>query len=415
MTRSETTSPLLDSPLAWRMVGVAFAASFVAFGIVYSFGVFLKPVMADLGSSSSATSTWYAMGSIGFYFLGPFTGAFSDRYGPRAVTLAGAVVMGLGLAATAFISDVWTGCVTYGLGVGIGAACAHIPTFANLGGWFERSRTQALGIAIAGTGCGMLVLPPLAAWLIEIFGWRTAIGYLGAGSAGILGLCALLVRPAPGFQSSTVSEPLGPVLRSAPFLWMYASWALATMALFVPLVFLPAFAIQNGADPVAASWLISVLGGASIAGRIGIGYVDKAVGVVPGFKIAVLAMAASYLLWLAVSSFHWYVIFAALLGLAYGVRIALVAPVVIELFGATRLGAMLGVFFTASGIAGLLGPYVAGAIFDQTGSQEAAILAAVCMGFLGLLAILPLKRGPVTHSATPPEAMVRVPARQPSE
>ena len=95
---------------------------------------------------------------------------------------------------------------------------------------------------------------------------------------------------------------------------------------------------------------------------------------------------------------------AALLGVAYGVRIALVAPVVIELFGAKGLGAVLGVFFTASGIAGLLGPMVAGAIFDHTGSYAAAIIAAASMGFLGFLAILPLKRSSGVLPASAPKA-----------
>lgn len=364
------------------------------FGVIYSFGVFLKPVMADLGASSSATSAWYAISSIGFYFLGPFTGAIGDRYGPRAVTMAGALAMGAGLVATAFIDSVWAGYVTYGLGVGLGAACAHIPTFANVGGWFNRQRTRALGIAVAGTGCGMLIVPPLAAWLIEAAGWRWAIGSLGAASGIVLALCALLVRPGPGFSSSASSEPLVPVLRSAAFVWLYTSWVLATMALFVPLVFLPAFAVQKGADPIAASWLISVLGGTSIAGRIGIGYIGDKIGVVPLFKLAVLGMASSYLLWLASPTFGWLVVFSAILGLAYGIRIALVAPVMIEMFGAKGLGALLGVFFTASGVAGLLGPMAAGAVLDRTGSGTAAIMSAVAMGILGLIAILPLNSSP---------------------
>jgi MFS family permease len=65
-----------------------------------------------------------------------------------------------GLAATAFADSIWVAYLTYGLGVGVGAACAYIPTFAILGGWFDRWRTRALGIAAAGTGCGMLVVPP---------------------------------------------------------------------------------------------------------------------------------------------------------------------------------------------------------------------------------------------------------------
>lgn len=387
---SVPASHVVDSPIAWRMSGIAFVAGFIVFGVVYSFGVFLEPLMADLGTSRSATSALYAISSSAFYFLGPLTGSIGDRVGPRRVTAVGAVVMGVGLAATALVADLWTAYLTYGLGVGIGAACAYIPTFAILGAWFDRFRTRALSIAAAGTGCGMLVLPPLAAVLIERMGWRGAFVAMAALSAGLLGGCAAFVLPPPSRPAPEASG-LGSTLRSREFSCMYVSWVLATMALFVPLVFLPAFATRHGADPVAASWLISIVGGASIVGRLGIGYVTTPSSTMRLYKTAVLAMALSYVMWLMSPAFAWLSCFAAVLGLAYGVRIALVAPVLIELFGVSRLGALLGSFFTATGIAGLLGPVLASLAVDVTASQQGAIVAAVVMGGLGFLFILPLK------------------------
>ena len=316
----------VDSPLAWRMAAVAFAVGFVVFGVVYSFGVFLEPIMADLGSNRSATSALYAIASSAFYFLGPATGSVGDRLGPRAITGFGALAMGGGLAATAFVTDIGIAYLTYGLGVGIGAACAYIPTFAVVGSWFERWRTRALSIAATGTGLGMLALPPLCAAIIEHYGWRAAALVLAGISGAVLVVSAVLVRPAPLRPSPPTSEPLGATLRSRAFVQIYTSWVFGTIALFVPLVFLPAFAVARGADPVAASWLISIIGGCSVLGRLGIGYAAAGRTLLL-YKGSILAMAASYVVWLLIPTYGWLVVFAAVLGIAYGVRIALVAPV----------------------------------------------------------------------------------------
>ena len=371
------------------MAAVAFAVGFIVFGVVYSFGVFLEPIMADLKSSRSATSALYAIASSGFYFLGPATGWVGDRLGPRAITGFGALAMGGGLAATAFVTDIRTAYLTYGLGVGLGAACAYIPTFAVVGGWFERWRTRALSIAATGTGVGMLALPPLCATIIERFGWRAAALSLAAISGAVLLVSAVLVRPAPTGSNPSTSGDLGATLRSRSFALIYTSWVFGTIALFVPLVFLPAFAVARGADPLAASWLISIIGGASVLGRLGIGYAGAGWTLLL-YKASILAMAASYVVWLLLPSYGWLVVFAAVLGVAYGVRIALVAPVLIEVFGARRLGSLLGTFFTATGIAGLAAPTAANLAVDSWGSDTAGIAVAITLGALAFALVLPL-------------------------
>jgi MFS family permease len=404
---SPVALPSVDSATAWRMLAAAFVVGFVVFGIVYSFGVFLSPIMADLGATRAATSSYYAISSLAFYMLGPVTGRAGDRFGPRTLAMIGSLALGGGLVATAFVNDVRVGLLTYGVGVGLGAACAYIPTFAILGGWFDRHRTTALGIAVAGTGCGMLVVPPLAAVLIEQIGWRNAMIVLGLGSAVLLGAAALTVAPPPASSDTRVSASLSSVVRSGTFRTLYVSWVLGTMALFVPLVYLPAFAVEQGVDPISASWLISIVGGASIVGRLGIGYLQSFASIVQLYKAAVLAMAASYVMWFALPGFWWTVVFAAVLGLAYGLRIALVAPVLIAFFGLKDLGAILGAFFTATGIAGLLGPLFAGLAVDATGGQGLAILLAVTTGALSFLVVVPLADPPPAPSAARTESKTR--------
>ncbi|HEX6611247.1 MAG TPA: MFS transporter, partial [Hyphomicrobiaceae bacterium] len=84
-------------------------------------------------------------------------------------------------------------------------------------------------------------------------------------------------------------------------------------------------------------------------------------------------------------------VFSIVLGFAYGVRISLVPAVLIDIFGRQNLGFILGVFFTASGLASVLGPILAGVIFDATGSYQWCIALALGMGVLGTIAIAPLR------------------------
>ena len=281
--------PMVPRPGAWSWRCLRFA-SFVAFGIVYSFGVFLPPVMADLGSMPVVSKPprgmrWAASSGIS---PGPSPDIVGDRFGPRFMAGAGAVAMGAGLALTACIEQLWVGYLIYGLGVGMGAACAYVPTLANLGGWFVKKRNTAFSIAAAGTGCGMLIVPPLSAKLIEMAGWQFANVVLGAGSFLLLAASALMLAPPPLAQQAPSGRPLRPVLCSFEFVMMYLSWVLATTALFVPFVFLPQFAVSQGADPVAASALISVLGAASVLGRLCAGMLGKWINNLTLFKGAVL-------------------------------------------------------------------------------------------------------------------------------
>ncbi len=391
MTDDHAAPDAPDSLTGWLAALSAFIAGFAAFGVMYSFGVFFTPMAAEFGASRTSTSAFFAITSVLFYVFGSITGRLSDRVGPRRIVSAGAVIMGTGLVLTATATQMWIGYLTYGLGVGIGASCAYVPTLSIVGGWFNRHRTTALGLAAAGTGCGTLLMPPVAAVLIEAHGWRAAYAVLGAGAFMLLLLCAWLARPPPLAPEGPATK-LRCVVRSRSFALLYISWVLATTGLTASMVFLAPFAEATGISPIAASVLVSIIGGASILGRAGIGVINQKMGSVRLYKSSVLVMAASYLLWLPFTGYGWLVAFAATLGLGYGVRIALTPVILIEFFGLGNRGAVLGVFLTASSISAVCGPLLAGWIIDQTGSYQWGVAFALVMGVLGFIAILPLRR-----------------------
>jgi MFS family permease len=385
---SETWRP--DSRQAWVMVLVAFVVGFVVFGTLYSFGAFFGPIAAEFNASRSATSAFFSITGLIFYLAGSFSGHLGDRFGPAIMAGLGAGVMGGGLILTGLIGQMWQGYVTYGVGVGVGAACAYTPTLAILGGWFARQRNAAFGTAAAGSGCGMLIVPPSSAALIEWCGWRDTSMIIGASCAGLLTLAAVLVRPPP-MVALGPHRPVGDIVRSFEFLMLYASWVLATTALFVPLVFLPSYASARGASPFAGSALLATLGGVSILGRLGIGVLGRQIGTTKLFKASVLLMAVSYLLWLTAPSYPWLVAFSAALGLGYGFRMSLMPAVLIELFGVQHLGAVLGIFFTASGLSAILGPPLAGFVVDMTGNYQWSIVFALVAGTAGFVLVVPLR------------------------
>src|SRR5207302_4588365 len=116
--------------------------------------------------------------------------------------------------------------------------------------------------------------------------------------AVILFGCAMMVRPPPISGRADVSRrPLRHLFRRREFLLLYLSWGLATMALFVPFVFLPAFARDHGASEAAAAALVSLIGGTSIVGRLVLGPIGDRLGVLRLFKTTVLMMAMSYAIW----------------------------------------------------------------------------------------------------------------------
>jgi MFS family permease len=349
-------------------------------------------MMSEFNVSRTSVSALFSVSGLLFYLAGPIAGHLGDRFGPRPMVALGALLLAASLGSTALISGIWEGYLAYSIGTAAGLACAYTPSLAIVGGWFVRRRNVALGIAATGTGCGTLVLPPLAAALITAYGWRPACIIL-AGICGLMLLiAAALVSPPP--LGGRATHRLGKSVRSAPFLLLYVSWVMATTGLYVAFLFLPVFARQHGAEPVAAASLVSVIGGVSIAGRMGMGALGRWISTLRLYQISVFAMAGSYLLWLSAASYAGLVVFAVIFGLGYGVRIALTPVVLIEFFGLAKLGSLLGMFFTASGIAAFVGPLLASAIVDATGGFAAGIVFSFVLSCAGFAVLLPL-RNPV--------------------
>ena len=383
----------VDSQRAWLVVVGTFFSSFVTLGTAYSFGAFFTEMSAEFDSNRAATSVIFGLTTFAFFWLSLITGRLADRYGPRVVLLCGAAFMCAGLLATSQVQSLVLGYVTYGVGVGVAAAAGYIPMVAAVGGWFERHRATAVGIAVAGIGAGTLVISPTSAALIDRFGWRdTFVVYAIAGPA-VLIVCALLVDRPPG-QIADQPSRAREALASPVFRRLQLSAQCSGLALFVPFVFVGQYAEERGVGSVAAAVLVGLLGGASVLARIGFGSAVRRFGSVRLYRTSFGLLGASFLVWLvAGSSYVVLVAFVVVLGIGYGGFVALSTIVAAERFGVVGLGTILGLFYTTQGLGGLVGPPVAGAVIDAADAYWPVILACVVLeaGALLLIRDLPVR------------------------
>ena len=181
----------------WFVVAAAFAVTFVGFGCAYTFSAFLESLQREFGASRGSVSLVFSFAGFLYFGLGIVSGPLADRFGSRRLAVAGMIMIGLGLAAASVARSLAEVYAAYGLGVGLGVGCAYVPAVGAVQRWFVRRRGFASGLAVSGIGVGTLVMPPLAALLIEILGWRGAYLALAALAATVGGGLALLLENDP--------------------------------------------------------------------------------------------------------------------------------------------------------------------------------------------------------------------------
>lgn len=396
-----TAPPGLDSARAWGVTAASFIAMLTTFGVAYSFGAFLVPMSTDLGSGRATTSAVFSLTTLILFGFGALSGATVDRVGPRPVLLFGAVFFGDGLVITARADSLWQAFLGHAVGVGLGVACSYVPLVAVVGGWFERRRTLAVGVAVSGIGLGTLLVAPLSAALISSLGWRDAYLVLAAVGTAVLLVCAVFVLPVPVHPDALPIPALLPRLRSARYVWLYVGQLLLSVMLFVPFVHLPAYASSHGTGDVAAAALVGLIGAASVLGRLALGSVAQRVGVLRTYQGCFVLMAVSFALWLGSPGYPRLALFAVLLGVGYGGFVALGPPLVAELFGVRGLGGLLGVLYTSAALGSAFGPPLAGAIIQSTGSYLVVIIGSLVVGALAAAAVLAVRdpQAPVSASS----------------
>ena len=383
---------------------------FTIIGLMFSVGLFFKVFEQEFGWSRTLLS---ACTSLAFFMMGVLAivgGRLSDRYGPRIVLTVTGVLYGLGYGLISQVSAPWHLVAIFVLFIGLGMSTHDVVTLSTIARWFARRRGMMTAIVKIGTALGQVALPPLAAVLIVVFDWRTAVLVLGGAAALILLIAASLMRlpdrpteprtaaqdDTPGTTDTVQEAPTGVTFAQAKGTRTF--WTLCAMQfLFFPtLMTVPLHIVVHGTDlgltAEVAALLLSVSGATSILGRLAIGMLSDRIGGRNGYLVCFAILTFSLLALLMTASPYGLFAIIAVYGFAHGGLFTIVSPTVADYFGLRAHGAIFGMVLFFGTIGGSVGPILAGWTFDQTGGYGLAFgtLAGMCV--LGLLLTLTLPR-----------------------
>ncbi len=385
------------------VVAAGLIASVLIVGPFVSFGIFFKPLSSEFGWMRATTSVAMSVAALVMGFSGIAAGRLTDKYGPRVVLIASGLFMGLGNLLMSQVSALWQLYLFYGILVGAGMTGADIPIVATVVRWFVRRRGMMTGITKVGAGVGIMVVPLLANWLISSYGWRSAYTIIGTiALVGIISMALFFKRDPSQIgelpdgateveatesnintRQFSVKEAMGTrqfwIFSAAWFSFMFCSQAV--MLHIVPHV------TDVGISATMAATIVSVIGGFSILGRLGLPSLSDSLGTKLAYMIAFSLLVIS-LVWLQFTREAWmFYLFAALYGTAHGASFALLSPMMANLFGLQSIGTILGAILFAGTFGSLIGPMLAGWIFDIMGNYQLAFWICFALSVKGLILI----------------------------
>ena len=378
-----------EPPYAWVVVWACFGSLAVIFGVSYSFAAFFASFAAEFAAQRADVALVFGLCGLIYFVLGVGGGMLADRFGPRAVCMTGMACIAAGLLGTSLAKSMATVYLCYGVGIGIGIALVYTPSIACVQPWFTRRRGLAAGIASAGIGAGTLVVPLLASGAIAWLQWRDALRVMAL-AVLVLGLgCAALMRRAPvasatsgGAKLPLPGYTLREALHSRIFWWLYLGAVLAAPSMFVPFAHVSAAARDAGINTAQAVGLVGLIGIGSLVGRLVIGALADRLGRTLTLVLMQGAMGASYLLWAGAASYPLFALFALCFGLSYGGIVSLLPALCMDYFGSRAVASIIGMLYSGAALGNLLGPVLAGLVFDHTGSYGLVIWACLALSAL---------------------------------
>lgn len=383
----------------WRIIYAGMVLMFISSGIGYHCNAVILDPLRDLhgwnkGTISAALTLYFVVVGL----AGIVVGKKVDELGSRPVLVFGSIVNGMGLIFLSLIHEVWQLFITYAV-MAVGFACtSQIAISAVITNWFVKKRGAAFSIAMTGISLGGIVIVPMASFAVSFWGVDAALEFLG------ISLCAVMIpvtllfirqHPAevgqfpdgdasPGTVSAgcrNTAEAFGQlrrwtygeVLRTLPFWSIVVTFLLAMGSIIAigmhQISFLSQFVGAN-----SAAFMVSIMTGASLAGRLVIGkiidkYDKRAV------FIGILLCQASSVLVLAF--FHQTLVLyicTMILGLTLGSVLMAQSLLIGECFGMISFGMVYGLasLFIQCGAA--FGPLIGGLIFDATQSYRNAFI-----------------------------------------
>ena len=355
------------SAIAASAVGLVFSVGTLT---LYSFGVFIHPLVQEFGWSRGQLSAAVAIGQYAFALSSLLWGVLLDRLGPRATILPAVVGLGFGFASLSLLTPhLWHFYLVFAIVPFLAGAASPLGYAAVLVRRFSGRLGLALGLALMGVGLGAALLPPLAQSLVTSLGWRAAYGILGA-------ITLVLTFPAAMVATRNTHGPAAhigngprssvfPLLGTRAFILISLCFILLGTASVGTLAHLIPMMTDRGFSPAAAARIAGITGVATLVSRSGIGWLlDRLHAPYVLGVVSLVATGSGLLLLYGRGSLSSY--FAAVfLGVVAGAEVDFIAFLVRSYFGPAVFGHLYGIAFGIFIVGSGTGPLLMGYSFDR--------------------------------------------------
>lgn len=374
----------------WRILIACFIITLYVGGTVtYGFTAFFEPIRREFHWSYTQISLASSLRGLEMGIFAPIVGFLVDRFGSRKLLLIGTIIVGIGLILQGFTQSLlmFYLCI---LLIGFGAGgCATLVTITAVATWFKKNVGMALGILACGLGSGGLIIP-LIVFLIDTVGWRWTSMILGVGM-WLIGIpLSLMVRDQPeelgrradgsvtklsaasdsNNGSKKTKGAFLAIIQKKSFLHLLIADAVRMMAVTAVFTHLMPYLSIIGMSRAASGAVTASLSLVSIAGRLGFGWLSDRFSTRMVWAATFFMMSAGVFAFCHVRSFWVLLLFILLFAPGYGGGMALRGAMVQKYFGMASFGKMLGVMLGVGSLGGIIGPTLAGWVFDTFGSYQ---------------------------------------------
>ena len=379
----------------WNIVAIAIAYQAITYGIaIYGFTFWVPFWEAEFGAGRGRIMLIFMSIQIGMAVFAAFAGRAADRMPIRWLVLTGGLFYAAGLALTAYAQALWQIGLIFSVTIVMGLLLAGSITAQTITArWFDRNVGTALGIVSTGSSIGGLLLPMLIVFLQSSVGWREANLWLAGLVVVVIVPSSLILfdtpqpddtppasDPAAAESKADVEQPhhaewtFRGVLSSWPF------WSMALCFTVISTIFttiqqnLAPLALDNSIDALAVSTVVAVMAFVMIGAKLLFGFLADRIDIRILFLVASGALAAVLLL-LSLRDITYFVLLliAVLAGTAIASSMPLSAAIIRRDFGPLSFGRVKGLMYTVLA-SGAIGPWIAGTIYDSTGSYDTAWL-----------------------------------------
>jgi len=376
-----------------------------------------KPIIKEFGWGRGDVSLVFFVNMVIFAVSLLIVGKLYDRYGPKWVVIISTIFISTGFMLTSFIHSIGQFFFSYGVLAAFGIAGTAVPLMATLTSkWFDKWRGFAVSLSVSGNSIGQFALVPLFSFFALNYGWRASYLYIGIIMLVVNILLAFFVikgdprhfglkpygfveekegddRRQPPVSSAGSSMDMGikQAMRTSAF-WFFAivMFICGGGDYFATIHLIP-LATDYGISPMTAGNMLALYGLMSLAGVLIAGPVADLMGSkIPIILTFVLRVLLFVMLIQYKNEVSFYV-FAFAFGFTHLITAPLTPILIGRLYGFTYLGILTGFINTVHFLGAGFWPYLAGVIFDKTGSYQLAFILSAIMAFTAVIAMLLVK------------------------